>query len=336
MKTDYFVLAGAFVLAALPAVADEVNIYSSRHYDTDEELYSTFTEETGIKVNRIEGTPEELIARMTAEGENSPADIFLTVDAGRIWLADRDGLLQPVQSEVLNERIPEHLRHPDGHWFGFSQRARVIFYAKDRVANPPLTYEALADPAYKGQVCIRSSSNVYNLSLMSAMIAHDGEEAAKAWASGLLANLARPPGGGDSDQLKGLVSGECDIAVTNTYYYFRALGTEQEGIYEGRDNIGIVFPNQDTTGTHVNIAAAGITAHAPHPDAAISFLEYLSTPEAQAYFANQNYEYPVAPDATVAEIPASFGTFKSDTLNLSALGENQPEAQRIFNEIGFP
>ena len=323
-------------LAAVPALADDVNIYSSRHYDTDEALYDNFTKATGIQVNRIEGTPEELIARMKAEGANSPADIFLTVDAGRIWLADRDGLLQPVHSAVLEERIPEHLRHPDGHWFGLSQRARVIFYAKDRVANPPQTYEALADPAYKGMVCIRSSSNVYNLSLMSAMIANDGEAAAKAWAEGLLANLARPPEGGDSDQIKAVVSGECDIAVANTYYFFRGVGNEEPGIVEGVDNIGVVFPNQETTGTHVNIAAAGVAAHAPHPDAAISFLEYLATPEAQAYFANQNYEYPAATEAAVGEVPASYGTFRSDTLNLSALGENQPRAQAIFNEIGFP
>ena len=324
------------VLGALPALADEVNIYSSRHYDTDEALYSEFTEATGITVNKIEGSPEELIARMKAEGANSPADIFLTVDAGRIWLADREGLLKPVQSAVLNERIPEHLRHPDGHWFGLSQRARVIFYAKDRVANPPQTYAALADPAYKGQICIRSSSNVYNLSLLSAMIANEGEEVAKAWAAGLLANLARSPEGGDVDQLKGLVSGECDIAVANTYYFFRALGTQEKGIVEKADNIGLVFPNQATSGTHVNIAAAGVAANAPHPDAAISFLEYLTTPEAQAYFANQSYEYPAAVGAPVAEIPASFGTFRSDTLNLSALGENQPEAQAIFNQVGFP
>ena len=329
-------LTGALVVAALPALADEVNVYSSRHYDTDEALYSNFTEATGIRVNRIEGTPEELIARMNAEGANSPADIYLTVDAGRIWLADKDGLLQPVQSEVLAERIPEHLRHPDGHWFGLSQRARVIYYAKDRVANPPQTYEALADPAYKGKICIRSSSNVYNLSLMASIIANDGDEAAKAWAEGLLTNLARPPEGGDSDQIKAVVSGECDIAVANTYYFFRGIGNEEAGIVEGADNIGVVFPNQEGRGTHVNIAAAGVAAHAPHPDAAISFLEYLATPEAQAYFADQNFEYPAVADAKVAEIPASYGTFRSDTLNLSALGENQPQAQAIFNEIGFP
>ena len=322
--------------AAGPAMADEVNIYSSRHYDTDEALYADFTKATGIRVNRIEGTPEEMIARMQAEGANSPADIFLTVDAGRIWLADRDGLLQPVHSKVLDERIPEHLRHPDGRWFGLSQRARVILYAKDRVANPPQTYEALADPAYQGRICIRSSSSVYNLSLMAAMIANDGEEAARGWAEGLLANLARPPEGGDSDQIKAVVSGECDIAVANTYYFFRGIGNAEAGIVEGADNIGIVFPNQGGRGTHVNIAAAGVAAHAPHPDAAISFLEYLATPEAQGYFANQNYEYPAVADAPIAEVPASYGSFKSDTLNLSVLGENQPEAQRIFNEIGFP
>lgn len=329
-------LAAGIALISLPVLADEVNVYSSRHYDTDEALYTDFTKATGITVNRIEGTPEELIARMKAEGPNSPADVYLTVDAGRIWLADRDGLLRPVHSEVLEERIPEHLRHPDGHWFGLSQRARVIYYAKDRVENPPQTYEALADPAYKGKICIRSSSNIYNLSLMSAMIANRGEEQAKEWAQGVLANLARAPEGGDSDQIKAVVSGVCDIAVANTYYFFRGIGNKEAGIIEGVDNIGVVFPNQGDRGTHVNIAAAGVATHAPHPDAAISFIEYLATPEAQAYFANQNYEYPAATDAKVAEIPASYGSFKSDSLNLSALGENQPKAQQIFNEIGFP
>lgn len=329
-------LAGTLALLGLPALADDVNIYSSRHYDTDERLYSDFTEQTGIQVNRIEGTPEELIARMKAEGANSPADIFLTVDAGRIWLADKEGLLRPVHSQILDERIPEHLRHPDGDWFGFSQRARIIFYAKDRVENPPQTYDDLADPEWNGRICIRSALSSYNLSLMAAMIANEGEDRARAWATGLLDNLARPPGGADTDQLKGLVSGECDVAVVNTYYFARALAEPVDGVSEGIDNIGWVFPNQDTTGTHVNISAAGVATHAPHPDAAIAFLEYLSSASAQQYFANQNYEFPVVADVPVGEVAASLGTFRSDKLNLSVLGENQPLAQKIYNEIGFP
>jgi iron(III) transport system substrate-binding protein len=331
-----FAAAAALLALALPAVADDVNIYSSRHYDTDERLYSDFTAETGIQVNRIEGQPEELIARMEAEGENSPADIFLTVDAGRIWLADKEGLLRPVHSKVLDERIPAHLRHPDGHWYGFSQRARIIFYAKDRVPNPPTTYDALADPEWKGRICIRSALSSYNLSLMGAMIANEGEAKARAWATGLLANLARPPEGADTDQLKGLVSGECDIAVVNTYYFARALAEPVDGVSEGIDNIGWVFPNQETTGTHVNISAAGVATHAPHPDAAIAFLEYLSSDSAQQYFANQNHEFPTVPSVKVGEVAGSLGKFRSDTLNLNALGENQALAQQIFNEIGFP
>ncbi|MFO1106360.1 MAG: Fe(3+) ABC transporter substrate-binding protein [Amaricoccus sp.] len=315
---------------------EEVNIYSSRHYDTDERLYSDFTAATGIEVNRIEGTTDELIARLKAEGENSPADILLTVDAGRIWLADRDGLLQAVHSDILDQRIPASFRHPDDHWFGFSTRARIIFYAKDRVANPPQTYDALADPEWKGRICIRSAMDVYNLSLMSAIIAHEGPEKAKAWAQGLLDNLARKPEGADIDQLRGLVSGQCDLAVVNTYYFARTLAENVEGVSGHTDMIGWVFPNQDTTGTHVNVAAAGIVVNSPNRENAVKFLEYLTTDAAQAYFANQNYEFPVVPGVPVNAIAASLGTFKRDELNLSLLGENQPQAQRIFNEIGFP
>ena len=330
-------LAAALLSAlALPAWAQEVNIYSSRHYDTDERLYADFTEATGIEVNRIEGTTDELIARLKAEGRNSPADILLTVDAGRIWLADREGLLRPVQSEVLDSRIPAEFRHPDDHWFGFSTRARIIFYAKSRVPNPPLTYDALADPEWKGRVCIRSAMDVYNLSLMSSIIAHEGSDKAKAWAEGVLANLARPPEGADLDQLRGVISGQCDIAVMNTYYYARTLAESVEGISGRTDDIGWVFPNQETTGAHVNVAAAGVLVNAPNAGNAVKFLEYLTTDQAQAYFANQNYEFPVVPGVKVNEIAASLGAFKRDTLNLSALGENQPEAAAIFNEVGFP
>jgi len=324
------------VAGALPAVAEEVNIYSSRHYDTDDGIYVSFTEATGIEVNRIEGEADELIARMKAEGANSPADVFLTVDAGRIWLADQQGLLQAVRSETLESRIPAYLRHPDGHWFGLSTRARIIFFAKDRVSTPPLTYEALADPQYAGQICIRSASNIYNLSLMGSIIAHDGEAAARDWATGLKNNLARPPEGGDIDQLKGLVSGACDIAVANTYYFARAFSEQVDGLTGETDGIGLVFPNQATTGTHINVAAAGVATHAPNRDNAVAFLEFLTTPEAQAYFADQNNEFPVVEGVPVGEIAASLGDFRRDTLNLDVLGENQPLAQQIFNEVGFP
>lgn len=325
----------AFGLAA-GAMAQEVNVYSSRHYDNDTELYQMFTDATGIKVNRIEGTPEEMVARMQAEGPNSPADIYLTVDAGRIWLADKEGLLQGVDSAVLNERIPAHLRHPEGHWFGLSERARLIFYSKARMENPPQTYEALADPEYQGKVCIRSATNVYNLSLMSAIIEHDGEEGAKAWAAGLLSNLARSPEGGDTDQLKAVASGVCDVAVANSYYFARAQAGNVEGLTEFADQIGFVAPNQETTGTHVNISVAGVAAHSPNLENAVKFLEFMTTDEAQEFFANQNHEFPVVPGVEVGPIAKEYGDFKRDTINLSVLGINQPKAQEIFNEVGFP
>lgn len=326
----------AAALTAAPLAAQELNIYSSRHYDSDDRVYADFTETTGIEVNRIEGSAEELITRLEAEGANSPADVLLTTDAGRIWLADQAGLLQAADSEVLDTRIPDFLRHEGGHWFGFSQRARVIFYARDRVDAPPETYLDLADPKWQGRLCIRSSSNIYNLSLMGAMIAHHGEEAARDWAAGLRDNLARPPEGGDTDQLRGLVSGICDIAVANTYYFARALAEDVEGLSGQTDAIGWVFPDAETTGTHVNVTAAGIAANAPNRDEALAFLEYLTTPEAQRFFADQNYELPVVADVPVGEVAASLGDFRRDELDLETLGENQPLAQRIFNEVGLP
>jgi iron(III) transport system substrate-binding protein len=329
-------LAAFLALSATAEAQGEVNLYSSRHYDTDERLYSEFTAETGIEINRIEGNADELIARMEAEGANSPADVLITVDAGRIWRAEEKGLLQPVESQILDERIPPALRHPGNLWFGVSSRARIIFYAKDRVANPPQTYDDLADPAYKGQICVRSATNIYNLSLLASIIAHEGEDAARAWAEGVKANLARAPQGGDTDQLKGLVSGECDIALANTYYFARALRDPPvEGLSEGLDNIGWVFPNQDTTGTHVNISAVGVAAHAPNRENAIKFLEYLTSDQAQQYFSAGNDEFPVVPGVALSPNVAALGPFKADDLNLSALGENQAEAERIYNETGW-
>ncbi|QKV17431.1 Fe(3+) ABC transporter substrate-binding protein [Oricola thermophila] len=328
-------LATSAAFAGSAIAAEEVNLYSSRHYDTDEKLYSDFEELTGIRINRIEGNADELIERLKAEGRNSPADVLLTVDAGRIWRAADADLLTPVESEILEERIPAELQHPDNLWFGFSTRARLIFYAKDRVNEPPQTYAELADPKYKGKICIRSGSNIYNLSLLASRIAEYGPEAAEEWAAGLKANLAREPQGGDTDQLRGLVSGECDIAVANSYYFARALRTEVEGLSDHADGIGWIFPDQDGNGTHVNVSAAGVLANAPNRENAIKFLEYLASDSAQEYFASGNDEYPVVEDVGLSASVTKLGEFKRDDLNLSALGEFQAEAQAIFNAVGF-
>lgn len=334
--TRSFTLTALLLAMAAPAYADgELNIYSSRHYDSDEVIYERFTEETGITVNRLEGDADELIARLQAEGVNSPADIFLTVDAGRVWRADEAGLLQSVESEILDKRIPAHLRHPDGHWFGMSQRARVIFYNKEEVANPPLTYEALADPEYEGMICIRSSTNVYNQSLMASIIDAVGEEAATAWAEGVVANFARSPQGGDTDQLRGIVSGECQIALTNSYYFLRALDGGVDGLSGSTDMLGWVFPNQSDRGAHVNVAAMGVTVNAPNRNNAVKFLEFMTTDFAQSYFANQNNEFAAVAGIGLAPNPASLGLFRMDALNLAVLGENTPKAQEIYNAVGW-
>ena len=330
----------ALGLAAIfqPAAAQEkvVNLYTSRHYQTDEALYTNFTKATGIKVNRIEAGEDPLIERMKQEGARSPADVLLTVDAGRLWRAEQAGLLQPVSSKVLEERIPANLRHPEGLWYGFSLRARPIFYAKGRVDPAKIaTYESLADPAHKGKVCIRSSSNVYNLSLMSSMIAANGPDKAEAWARGVVANMARAPKGGDTDQLNAVAAGECDIAVSNTYYYVRLLKSKKPEERAAAEKLGIVWPNQKDRGTHVNISGAGVAKNAPHKANAIKFLEYLSSPEAQAYFANGNNEYPVVGKVTGNAELASLGDFRQDTLNVSLYGRNQGAAQQAYDRAGW-
>ena len=336
MKLKTILLSATVIGIAAPALA-EVNIYSSRHYDTDDVLYDRFEEETGISVNRIEGGSDELIARMQAEGDNSPADIFLTVDAGRMWRADQAGLLAPAESETLEDRIPSFLRHPDGHWFGMSQRARIIFYSKARVDDPPRTYEALADPAYDGQVCIRSSSNIYNQSLLASIVEVHGEEAAQDWAAGVRENMARDPQGGDTDQLRGILSGECDIAVTNTYYYLRGITGDVDGLTGRTDEIGWVWPNQDGRGAHTNLAAMGLTANAPNPDDALAFMEFMTTEFAQSHFASQNNEYPAVPGVPLNEAVAQLGFFIPDnSTGAAAYGRNAPKAQEIFNAVSWP
>ncbi|APE44516.1 Fe(3+) ABC transporter substrate-binding protein [Sulfitobacter alexandrii] len=327
-------LTAAMVAGAAVAEGD-VNLYSSRHYDTDERLYSDFTEQTGITINRIEGNADELIARMQAEGANSPADILLTVDTSRLQRAKDAGVLQSIDSDVLEERIPSNLQDNDNQWFGFSQRARIIFYDKDEVSEPPMDYLSLADPKYKGMVCHRSSTNVYGQTLLSAIIENHGEEAAREWAAGVVANFARDPEGGDTDQLRALVSGECDIAVANSYYFARALRTDVDGLSDEIDQIGWIFPAQDAEGAHMNLSGGGVAANAPNRENAIAFLEYLASDQAQQYFSAGNDEYPAVPGVALSESVGKLGEFKADDVDLSAVAKNLPTAQKIFNEVGW-
>ncbi len=336
LKSSTCIAATLMVTLASTASAEgELNLYSSRHYDTDERLYSDFEDATGITINRIEGKADELIARMQAEGANSPADVLLTVDTSRLQRAKDAGVLQSVDSEVLEARVPGYLQDDDNQWFGFSQRARIIFYDKADVSEPPLTYADLADPKYKGLVCIRSSSNLYNQTLLASVIAHAGEEAAKAWAQGVVDNMAREPQGGDTDQLRGIVSGECDISVANTYYFARAIRKDVDGLSAERDMIGWVFPSQDAEGAHMNLSGGGVAANAPNRENAIKFLEYLTSDQAQQYFSAGNDEYPAVPGVGLSPSIAALGFFKPDDIDPSVVAENIPAAQRIFNEVNW-
>jgi iron(III) transport system substrate-binding protein len=331
------------VLAAIAVIAGscaasaqgDLNLYSSRHYDTDERLYSDFTESTGITVNRIEGNADELIARMQAEGANSPADVLLTVDTSRLQRAKDTGVLQPIDSAVLEARIPANLQDSDNTWFGFSQRARIIFFDKNDVTEPPMDYLSLADPKYKGLVCHRSSSNVYSQTLLASIIENHGEQAATAWAQGMVDNFAREPQGGDTDQLRALVSGECDISIANTYYFARALRTDVDGVSGDIDRIGWIFPAQEAEGAHMNLSGGGVAASAPNRDNAITFLEYLSSDQAQQYFSAGNDEFPAVEGVALSESVAKLGTFKADKVDLSAVALNLSAAQKIFNDVGW-
>ena len=325
--------------ASVPAGAQEkvLNLYSSRHYQTDEALYSEFTRQTGIRINRIEAPEDALIERLRNEGAASPADVLVTVDAGRLWRAEQLGLFQPVKSAVLESRVPEHLRHPDGLWFGFSTRARVIVYNKDAVkAGEIRSYEDLADPKWKGKVCMRSSSNMYNLSLAASLVSHDGEQKTEQWARGVVANFARDPKGGDTDQIKAVAAGECALTLSNTYYYARLVKSTKPDEREVAAKTGVIWPNQDGHGTHVNISGAGVLRNAPHRDEAIKFLEYLAGNDAQRYFADGNNEYPAVKGAAVDNPAlAALGAFKADALNVAALGRNQPVAQKLYDRAGW-
>ena len=325
---------------ATPARSAEepvLNLYSARHYQTDEALYENFTKTTGIKINRIESGDEQLLERIKNEGAMSPADILMIVDAARLWSAQQQGLFQPVRSKTLENRIPATMRDPDGNWYGFSSRARVIVYNKAAV-NPAdvATYESLADPKNRGKVCTRSGSHPYNLSLVAALIAHNGEVKTEAWARDVVANMARTPRGGDSDQIKGVAAGECGIALSNTYYYVRLMRSGKPDEREWAAKTGVVWPDQASHGTHINIAGAGVLRKAPHRENAVRFLEYLAGDEAQAYFANGNNEWPAVKGA-VAKNPEleSLGTFKADPLPIAALGRNTPAAQKLMDRAGW-
>lgn len=317
------------------ADAGEVNLYSSRHYDTDLALYEDFTAQTGIEVNLIEADADALIERIQSEGELSPADLLITVDAGRLWRAEEAGVLSPVESDALAERLPIYLRHPDGLWFGLSTRARVIIYNKEAGEPEGLeNYADLADPEFKGDVCIRSSSNIYNISLLSSIIANRGEEAAEQWAKGVVANFARAPQGNDTAQIEAVAAGECRIAVVNTYYLARFAGgsEEEQALY---DRLGVIFPDQDGNGTHINISGAGLVKTAPNRENAIRFLEYLTSESAQRYFADGNNEYPAVSGLNANSAVEKLGSFKPDTLNASEIGSNQRLAVEIFDRAGW-
>ena len=333
-----FIVSALVFSAAVHAQDNKVlNLYSSRHYQTDEALYANFTRQTGIKVNRIEAGEDPLIERIRNEGERSPADVLVTVDAGRLWRAEQLGFFQPVKSALLDARIPTSYREPGGLWFGFSLRARLIAYNKARVRAAELpTYESLADAKWKGRICMRSSTNMYNLSLMSALIDHLGEAKAQAWAQSVRDNLAREPKGGDTDQLKSVAAGECDVTITNQYYYARLLRSGKADEREIGDKVGVVFPNQSSWGTHVNVSGAGVMKHAPNREAAVKFLEYLASDEAQRYFADGNNEWPIVAAVKVDNpVLTQFGAFKQDALNVAVLGRNQPGSQKIYDRVAW-
>ncbi|MCW5748857.1 MAG: Fe(3+) ABC transporter substrate-binding protein [Alphaproteobacteria bacterium] len=333
-------MVGALAVAPgmAPAVAQDkvVNLYSARHYQTDEKLYEGFTKLTGIKVNRIEGKEDEIIERIRNEGANSPADVLITVDMGRIWKAEQAGLLGPVTSAVLEGRVPAHLRDPDGKWFGFSTRARVLVYARDRLKPEQVArYEDIASPDFKGKVCARSGGHVYNLSLLAAIIATQGEAKAESWAKGVVANMARPPQGGDTDQIKAVAAGQCDVAIANTYYFARIVNSTKDADKAIAAKLAVSFPNQADRGTHVNVSGGGLVKTAPHRDNAIKFLEYLVSDDAQRYFADGNNEYPVTEVKTDNKALEGWGAFKTDQVNVGELGRNQAKAQAIFDKVGW-
>ncbi|PRO67305.1 Fe(3+) ABC transporter substrate-binding protein [Alkalicoccus urumqiensis] len=314
----------------------EVNLYTSRHYDTDEALYEQFTEETGIEVNVVSGDADELIQRLEREGEATEGDVFITADAGRLHRAKEAGVLQSVDSEVLNENIPENYRDADSEWFGLTKRARVLIYDPERVDESELsTYDALTEEEWADRVLIRSSENIYNQSLMASFIELKGEEEARNWAEGIVNNMARDPQGGDRDQAFGVAAGEGDVAIMNSYYFGQMLNSSEQEEVDAAESLEVFFPDQDGDGTHVNVSGAGVTANGPNNEEAIEFVEFLSSEEAQGDFSEANYEYPVNPNVEPSELLQSWGDFEEQDIDLTILGENNAQALMLMNEVGW-
>lgn len=313
-----------------------VNLYTDRHYDSDDKLYSTFTQETGIQVNIVKGKSDELIERLKTEGADTQADLFITADVGRLHKAKTTSLLQPVDSQALKTNIPENLRDKDNHWFGLTKRARVIVYAKDRVKPSDLsTYEDLANAKWKGKILVRASDSVYNQSLLAAFIETMGEEKAKKWAAGVVGNMARAPKGGDRDQAKAVVAGEGDIAIMNTYYFGQMLNSSDPEEKKVAEKLAIFFPDQNGSGTHINVSGAGVVKSAKNKENAVKLIEFLASEKAQKSFAEANYEYPVNKSVGASDLLKSWGSFKEQTISLTKLGENNEKAVKLLNEVGW-
>jgi iron(III) transport system substrate-binding protein len=333
-------LAGLTAALQGPALAQApvLNIYSARHYDTDQQIYDGFTRETGIHIRRIEGDADQLIERIRSEGANSPADVFITVDAARLDRAKEAGILRPTRSAVLEARVPATIRDADNMWFAMSKRARVVIYDKSKGLPEGLTrYEDLAKPEFRNTICVRSSAHPYNISLAASLLASDGPEKMEQWAKGVVANMARPPQGGDVPQLLAVAAGQCRFAIANTYYLGRLGRSTNESERAAFDRLGVIFPNQAAgdRGAHVNISGAGVTAHAPHAEAAVKFLEYMTSDEAQAIFAQGNMEYPAVPAAPLHPVLQQMGRFREQALNPHLIAGLSNEALLVMQRAGW-
>ena len=333
---SWIALSLLILVSGISAMTNEINVYSHRHYDSDRILFSRFTKETGIKINVIKGSADQLIQRLISEGKNSPADVLLTVDSGRLYRAKEAGILQPVESNILKRNVPEVMRDPEGFWYGMTVRARVIVYSKERVKPAELsTYEDLAKPYWKGRIVARSSSNIYNQSLMASIIAANGSDKALVWAQGVRENMARAPRGSDRDQARAVASGLADVAIMNTYYLGILANSSDVADREVAKKVDVFFPNQNGRGAHINVSGGGITASSKNKNSAIKFLEFLTSEKSQKTFANVNYEYPLKIETNRSKLLNSWGSFKADTMNLSILGTKNLEAVKLFDIAGW-